>query len=168
MKLSVLLQHAYKLLSCPQNKSSQLTGVVYRDVCVWEENGSTVRHIQHHYFDFVLLCSHDWPEQQDTEIWRQGAAPSSRVCRPGQTQRRLYLLPHCIKPIIHHQGLFSATVNVLFTLLQNVVNGVSSTAQTAEIVNMFFSPVPTRGYIKKTADRRFNSKKPLPPGSAPC
>lgn len=36
---------------------------------------------------------------------------------------------------------------------------VSSTAQAAEIVNMFFSPLPTRGQIKKAAVRRFNSEK---------
>lgn len=37
---------------------------------------------------------------------------------PGQTQGQLYLWQHCIKPIIHYQGLFSATVNVLFTRLE--------------------------------------------------
>lgn len=63
----------------------------------------------------------------------------------GQTQGQLYLRQHCIKPIIHYQGLFSATVNVLFTRLKNVSNEVSSTAQAAEIVNMFFTPLPTRG-----------------------
>lgn len=102
-----------------------------------------------------LLCSHNWPEQQDTEIWGQGAAASSRVCRPGQTQRQLYLLPHCIKPIIHHQGLFSVTVNVLFALFKSVVssNGVSSTAQTAEIVNKFFSPLQEDEFKKEKKKR---------------
>ena len=68
---------------------------------------------------------------------------------PGQTQGQLYLRLHCIKPIIHHQGLFSATVNVLFTRFKNVANGVSSTAQRKRINK------------KKTAVRRFNSEKPL-------
>lgn len=35
--------------------------------CVCDEIGDAVRHTQHHYFDFVLLCSCDLVKQQDTE-----------------------------------------------------------------------------------------------------
>lgn len=73
------------------------------------------------------------------------------VSTPGKTQGQLYPLLHCIKPIIPHQGLFSVTAHVLFTPAckkkkkKSVASRVSSTAQTADIVNMFFSPLPTRG-----------------------
>lgn len=75
------------------------------------------------------------------------------VSTPGKTQGQLYPLLHCIKPIIPHQGLFSVTAHVLFTRAckkkRSVASRVSSTAQAADIVNMFFSPVPTRGWEKK-------------------
>lgn len=67
---------------------------------------------------------------------------------PGQTQGQLLHCQHCIKPIIHYQRLFWATVNVLFTWFKkHVANGVSSTAErdSREIVNMFFSSLPTGG-----------------------
>lgn len=78
----------------------------------------------------------------------------------GQTQGQLCLQQHCIKPIIHYQGLFSATVNVLFTSLKNVSNGVPSTAGSRDCKHVFLS-FPYKRINKKTAVRRFNSAKPL-------
>lgn len=56
------------------------------------------------------------------------------------------LVPRQIRAIIPNQGLFTVTVKDLFTRLKkNVPNGPSSVVQAAEIVNMFFSCVHSKG-----------------------
>lgn len=80
---------------------------------------------------------------------------------PGQTQGQLYLWQHCIKPIIHYQGLFSATVNVLFTRFKKCSEwGVIYGAGGRDCKHVFLSP-PYKRINKETAVRRFNSEKPL-------
>lgn len=98
--------------------------------------------------------------------WRSGRTPRDEgeevhPAPPGHTQGQLYLWLHCIKPIIRHQGLFSATVNVLFTRLKSVANGgVIYGAGGRDCKHVFLSPSYKR-INKKTAVRRFNSEKPL-------
>lgn len=79
----------------------------------------------------------------------------------GQIQGQLYLRQHCIKPIIHDQGLFSATVNVLFTRLKRCSEwGVIYGAGGRNCKHVFLSP-PYKRINKNTAGGRFNSEKPL-------
>lgn len=91
------------------------------------------------YGIIILILSSSAPVTGQSS--EEGARRStSSLCLSAWTNIRIALtLLHCIKPIIHHQGLFSVTVNVLFTRLKNTANGVSSTAQAADCKHVFLS-----------------------------
>jgi len=110
--------------------------------------GDAVKSIQHHYFPvcppFALVWSRSSRTLRDEGEVAQPAAP-------GQTQGQLYLRQHRIKPIIHHQGLLSVKVDVLFMRLKSAANTVSGGRNCKHV---FLSPPYKRIKFKKKRKKK--------------